>query len=59
MTYEKPPVNREEILAGLTLTGYFLDHWLLSPHNRKLPAARQRLIDSLSYGILKKSKETA
>jgi len=44
--------NTEEILAGLRLTGYFLDHWLLTPHKRKLPAARGRLINSLSklYG---------
>jgi DNA repair protein RecO (recombination protein O) len=33
-----------EILDGLHLTGYFLEHWLLAPHHRKLPAARSRLI---------------
>ena len=37
----------QETLAGLRLTGYFLDHWLLGPHNRKLPAARGRLIQTL------------
>ncbi|MDE3016172.1 MAG: DNA repair protein RecO [Pseudomonadota bacterium] len=36
-----------EILAGLRLTGYFLDHWLLSPHHRKLPAARGRLMEMM------------
>jgi DNA repair protein RecO (recombination protein O) len=39
--------NTDEILAGLRLTGYFLDSWLLSPHNRKLPAARTRLLEIL------------
>jgi DNA repair protein RecO (recombination protein O) len=37
--------RNEEILAGLRLTGYFLDSWLLTPHNRKLPVTRQRLVD--------------
>jgi DNA repair protein RecO (recombination protein O) len=32
-----------EILDGLQLTGYFLAHWLLEPHNRKMPAVRSRL----------------
>ncbi|MDE3061267.1 MAG: DNA repair protein RecO [Pseudomonadota bacterium] len=52
-----PPTGRgngaEEILAGLRLTGYFLEHWLLEPHRRKLPAARARLIETV------KTKETA
>ncbi|MDE3061385.1 MAG: DNA repair protein RecO, partial [Pseudomonadota bacterium] len=41
-----------EILAGMQLTGYFLDHWLLSPHHRKLPAARGRLVENIKeeYG---------
>jgi len=34
----------KEILAGLRLSGYFLEHSLLAPHNRKLPAVRERLI---------------
>ena len=38
-------IKPQEILAGMRLTGYFLDSWLLSPHNRKLPAARGRLIE--------------
>lgn len=33
-----------EILAGMELTGYFLESWLLGPHRRKLPAARGRLM---------------
>jgi hypothetical protein len=40
-------IQTQEILAGLSLTGYFLAHWLLTPHNRKLPAARARLIQNL------------
>jgi len=39
--------GKEEVLAGLRLTGYFLEHWLLAPHNRKLPAARGRLIEMM------------
>jgi DNA repair protein RecO (recombination protein O) len=40
--------NMQEILDGLELTGYFLAHWLLAPHNRKLPAVRGRLIESIN-----------
>lgn len=31
-----------DIAEGLSLTAYFLEHWLLEPHGRKMPAARQR-----------------
>jgi DNA repair protein RecO (recombination protein O) len=33
----------KEIIAGINLTGYFLEHSLLAPNNKKLPAARIRL----------------
>ncbi|MEQ1706372.1 MAG: endonuclease domain-containing protein, partial [Rickettsiales bacterium] len=33
----------QETLAGMQLTGYFLEHSLLAPHGKKLPAARMRL----------------
>ncbi len=45
-----PNAYFKEILAGMQLTGYFLEHWLLTPHNKKLPAARIRL-----YNLLKDS----
>ncbi len=35
--------DTQETLAGLRVSGYFLDAWLLAPHGKKLPAARQRL----------------
>ena len=41
------PVSREEIVAGLALTGYFLMQHVLSPHGGKLPEARQRLADRM------------
>jgi DNA repair protein RecO (recombination protein O) len=41
------PVSREEIVAGLILTGYFLIHHVLSPHGGKLPDARQRFADRM------------
>lgn len=42
-----PGLRRDdkETLAGIALTGYFLEHSLLSPHGKKLPAARARLIE--------------
>ncbi|NBX03621.1 MAG: DNA repair protein RecO [Alphaproteobacteria bacterium] len=38
---------QEEILAGMRLTGYFLESWLLGPHKKQLPATRGRLIKLL------------
>lgn len=34
-----------EVLAGLRLTGYFLERHVLEPHGRRLPDARTRLVD--------------
>jgi DNA repair protein RecO (recombination protein O) len=44
---QEEPVSREEIVAGLALTGYFLMHHVLSPHGGKLPDARQRFADRM------------
>jgi DNA repair protein RecO (recombination protein O) len=40
-------VRREDILAGLALTGYFLEARALAPHDLKMPEARSRLISYL------------
>jgi len=37
-----------EVLAGLKLTGYFLERHVLEPHNMKMPPARARFIDRLN-----------
>ena len=44
--------NMEEILAGLRLSGYFLEHWLLEPHGKKFPAARARLSQLMQANVL-------
>lgn len=36
---------RDEVFAGLTLAGYFLDRHVLTPHHLAMPAARSRLVD--------------
>jgi len=36
-------VSRADIVAGLKLTGYFLNERVLLPHGREIPAARLRL----------------
>lgn len=41
---KKNLAKHAEILDGMRVTGYFLEHWLLEPHHRKLPAARERLL---------------
>jgi len=35
------------IMAGLTLTGYFLDRHLMQPQGRNLPEARERLVERM------------
>ena len=52
--YKKNRADTAEILAGLRLTGYFLEHWLLTPHNRKLPAVRARLIQTMKNILYEK-----
>ena len=37
----------EDVLAGLELTGYFLDRNVLVPNQRRLPAARGRFVDQI------------
>lgn len=48
-----PIAYLKEILAGMRLTGYFLEHWLLTPHGRTLPAARRRLQATIEKTIEK------
>jgi DNA repair protein RecO (recombination protein O) len=44
-------VTPADILAGLRLTGYFLNERLLAPNAREMPAARLRLDDLGSRGV--------
>ena len=45
------PAPTDDILTGLSVTGYFLKHMVAGDlGNRTLPDARQRLIDTLSRG---------
>lgn len=39
--------EKKDILNGLSLTEYFLEHWLLAPHQRKIPPARHRYLQLL------------
>ena len=41
------PAGPEELRQGLDLTGYFLERHVFWPHNKPLPPARARLIESL------------
>lgn len=43
--------SRGQALAGLELTGYFLERNVFRAHGRALPPARQRLIDILRRGL--------
>lgn len=46
-SHEKITPTLKETLAGMRLTGYFLDAWLLGPHKKTLPAVRNRLWDGI------------
>jgi DNA repair protein RecO (recombination protein O) len=37
----------EDVLAGVTLTGHFLDSRVFVPHDRAMPPARARFVDLL------------
>jgi DNA repair protein RecO (recombination protein O) len=39
--------DRQAVIDGLTLTGYFIDRHVLAPQGKGLPAARTRLVDRL------------
>lgn len=41
------PADHAELRQGLDLTGYFLERHVFWPHNKPLPPARARLIESL------------
>jgi hypothetical protein len=45
MVAENQLPSAGDILAGLALTGYFLERRVLAPHERKIPAARARFVD--------------
>ncbi len=40
-------VTPHDVVGGLTLTGHFLERWVLWPADRQLPDSRQRLIAAL------------
>jgi DNA repair protein RecO (recombination protein O) len=43
------PSDDVELRQGLDLTGYFLERHVFWPHNKPLPPARARLIESLQH----------
>lgn len=46
-TLDNPPVSSQDIVDGMRLTGYFLEHWVYGPRDRRVPDARGRLANSL------------
>jgi len=41
----------EDVLLGLELTGYFIERHVFWPHNRPLPPARDRFLDTLKRQV--------
>jgi DNA repair protein RecO (recombination protein O) len=48
---ENAPADRGDVLAGLALTGHFLERDVLMPHGLTMPMARTRLIALLSRSV--------
>jgi DNA repair protein RecO (recombination protein O) len=48
---ERAAASVSDIVAGLTLTGHFLERDVLAPHGLALPQARERLIALLSRSL--------
>jgi DNA repair protein RecO (recombination protein O) len=46
----------EAVLAGLALTGHFLERHAFAPHNRGIPGARTRFVDRLTRSATISSK---
>jgi DNA repair protein RecO (recombination protein O) len=42
------PVDADELRQGLDLTGFFLERHVFWPHNKPLPAARSRFMETLN-----------
>ena len=49
---EQQAPKAAEILDALRLSGYFLEQWLLVPHDRHLPPSRERLMTLLAERTL-------
>ena len=49
------PASEADILAGLTLTGHFLERDVLEPHGLAMPQARERLIGLLARPLTARS----
>ena len=43
------PSNEDELRQGLDLTGFFLERHVFWPHNKPLPLARARFMESLQH----------
>lgn len=45
MTGAAAAASKADIMAGLELTGHFIERHVLAPHHRRMPPARQRLVE--------------
>lgn len=48
--HENNAAEPSQILDALRVTGYFLQAWLYAPRDKKLPAARERLVEMIERG---------
>jgi DNA repair protein RecO (recombination protein O) len=51
---EEADASPQDVVAGLALTGHFLERHVLAPHGQALPQSRERLI-----GLLTRRASTA
>jgi DNA repair protein RecO (recombination protein O) len=53
---QAPAPEQKDLLAGLQLTVHFLDQWVLAPHHKEIPPARQRLTDIATRALASSSE---
>jgi DNA repair protein RecO (recombination protein O) len=55
----KGPATEYEILNGLKMTGYFLEHWVFAHHNRGVPENRLRFLSLYEREYMEESNKIA
>ena len=48
LTPQRGAVIQEEVLKGVRMTGYFLEHWVFNHHSRGVPEQRRRFQERLA-----------
>lgn len=59
LTPHKSGADEREIMTGLEMTGYFLEHWVYAHHSKGVPEARLRFQDRYAKQLQSECDQTA